>query len=289
MILEQLVKVKLSSLNMKFYKSLGYVCHHKGDVIEVNAFDLQPTSRIRVKCKCDFCGKEFERKYILLHGRKKHTCGDQNCKLKLREETNIEKFGVPYPSQDPEIARKQGLLFEKRYGIGSANHDDYVKRRNETNLSKCGNLRGYDNNGDSQSKRIKTLYENFDNAKCRKGSRKPTSKTQARICELLDGVLNYDINNRIFIDIALDRDMISIEYNGLGHRVFRSQEDDDERDRELEKLGWKNIRLISEGRCKLADEELVAVIDQCKEKLKATNNCTICYDLDNKTFNCRSL
>jgi very-short-patch-repair endonuclease len=41
-----------------------------------------------------------------LHGRKKHTCGDQNCKLKLREETNIEKFGVPYASQNRECQIK---------------------------------------------------------------------------------------------------------------------------------------------------------------------------------------
>ena len=63
LILPQTVKVKIHPSNYKHFKEKGYKFKKCGDIIEVNVLDLQRCSNIKIKIKCDICGKEKEIKY----------------------------------------------------------------------------------------------------------------------------------------------------------------------------------------------------------------------------------
>ena len=57
LILPQTVKVKIHPSNYKHFKEKGYKFKKCGDIIEVNVLDLQRCSNIKIKIKCDICGK----------------------------------------------------------------------------------------------------------------------------------------------------------------------------------------------------------------------------------------
>lgn len=69
MILDEFVYVGLSPRNVSYYEKLGYtiprktdkkgrVNYTKGTKIKVNVCDLMPTSKVKVLCRCELCGKE---------------------------------------------------------------------------------------------------------------------------------------------------------------------------------------------------------------------------------------
>ena len=53
------VKIKIGTLNRKHFSSLGYICPALGDEMDVYIKDLSPTSKIKIPCTCDYCGKEY--------------------------------------------------------------------------------------------------------------------------------------------------------------------------------------------------------------------------------------
>ena len=285
MILDNIVKINIHSNNKLWFKNKGYDVSQK--VIMAKIDDLKPNSPQKINCKCDYCGKEFKRCYYRVRNKEKHSCGNQECKKLLRKETNLERFGVENTAFSKELMQKAAEKFKKNFGKGSPGYEDYMKRRKETNLKNCGNLRGYaDKNGESHSKRMKTMIQMFYDAKCRKGIQKAVSKPQVHICELLDGVLNYPLNDgKICIDIALDKEKISIEYNGLGHYMYRTDNEDDIRDKELFNLGWKSIRFSAHKRYDINDKFIIDFVNYCKKVFDTTEAKCIRYDFDmNKIF-----
>ena len=69
MILDEFVYVGLSPRNVSYYEKLGYtiprktdkkgrVNYTKGTKIKVKVCDLMPTSKVKVLCRCELCGKE---------------------------------------------------------------------------------------------------------------------------------------------------------------------------------------------------------------------------------------
>lgn len=281
MILDNIVKINMHSNNKLWFENKGYDVSQK--VIMAKIDDLKPNSPQKISCKCDYCGKEFKRCYYRVRNKEKHSCGNQECKKLLRKETNLERFGVENTAFSKELMQKAAEKFKKNFGKGSPGHDDYVKRRKETNFKNCGNFRGYaDENGESHSKRMKTMIQMFYDAKCRKGIQKAVSEPQVHICELLDGILNYPLKNKkICIDIALDEDKISIEYNGIGHYTYRNDKDDDFRDKELfDEFGWKSIRFSTHENNMISDELIIKFVDWCKRVFNSSNEFQVIYDLD---------
>ena len=292
MILDQKIEIKATSNNISWFRSKGYICDHIGDIIVINVKDLKAGTAKKVRCKCDFCGKEFERAYNSVVNKEKHSCGDQKCKQLLREETNMKLFGVTNTAYSKELMKKSGDKFKQNYGVGSKGHDDYVKRRKETNVKNCGNERGYVDKEDTQSRRVKTMFRNFDEATCRKGTRKAVSKEQVQICEYLDGILNGCVicdEKRYYGDIVLDSDFIIIEYNGEGHRLFRKEgsntlnlnEIDLERDKILVSSNWKIIRLQSDRDHMPDKDKTDLILARCKEIFNSTDEKIIVVDTIN--------
>ena len=273
-ILDQKVLVTLSGPNINHYRELGYENLYGRQQLEVDVFDLSETSRVIVKCKCDFCGKEFERPYILLRGKEKHSCGNQECKKLLRAETCMERYGVSHVNKVPSIKQKGADCFAKRYGKSSPIHSEFVQKRCKTNLEKFGNASGYDKSKSHEirSKAVKTMLENTRNATCRVGDPNTmSSKEQVHICELLDGILNHIVSNKR-IDIALDKDMIAVEYDGGGHQYWNGVYNDNydqTRDEFLLSQGWKTLRIIYNRNFAFpSDSEFLKIVSCCKEVLK---------------------
>jgi hypothetical protein len=81
MILDKKVIVGLCGRNINYYEKLGYkiprkkdkkgrINFTKGTKIEVDIKDLMPTSKVKVLCKCDECGKERKVYYDTIAYRK---------------------------------------------------------------------------------------------------------------------------------------------------------------------------------------------------------------------------
>lgn len=102
------------------------------------------TKMTKLKIKCDFCGDLFERtKFDILRGRKiiqKDSCSNKKCISLKRQESNIEKYGFPNPSQNKEIRKKQEETLYKKYGVKTPAKSKLIKNKiAETNLKKYGN------------------------------------------------------------------------------------------------------------------------------------------------------
>lgn len=116
------------------------------------------------------------------------------------------------------------------------------------------------------------------------------SSQQKHIAKLLNGDLNYRINN-YFLDIYLKRDKICIEYDGSGHNLSvlfgvktKDEFSKEEKDREdfITSSGIKIIRLISKKDKLPDDTEILEIIDECKEKLLTKN--IVKYNFDSMSF-----
>ena len=57
LIVPQTVRIKTSSSNYKYFLEKGYKIEKCGNIIEVDVLDLKRSCKLKVKCKCGFCGK----------------------------------------------------------------------------------------------------------------------------------------------------------------------------------------------------------------------------------------
>ena len=267
-----------------WYIQKGYDISQKSFIAKVN--DLYPNSKTKILTKCDYCGKVFKRSYNRVNKHDKHSCNQKECKNQLRKELNLDKYGVENVNQIPEIKQKGANTFKNRYGKDSEIHDEFIDKRKMTNVQRYGNVGGYryDISSEIHSKIVNTLYSNYLNAKCRKGSKKVlASKRQVEICEALNGILNYEFNNK-FVDIALPDEKLAIEYDGGGHSFWNDfhNTNDSIRD-DLLSEHWKVIHILDSRDnvfpdikplielCKTFDSSII-FIDLVKHQIYSKNN-----------------
>jgi len=98
---------------------------------------------------CHYCGKEIE---VHIYSANKQSCDECKAKglfikdgrsdktaIEKRQETNIKKFGVPYPAKNHEIKNKIKETNIKRRGVSWVFQDKEVQKKIEkTNLKKYG-------------------------------------------------------------------------------------------------------------------------------------------------------
>lgn len=145
MIVQNTVITKWNAKTKKHYVSLGYTYTKMGDFVEVNVFDLLPSSAERVIVKCDYCEKEYSVKWS---DRRTYMSDDfpdgnldacKGCgwkKLKSRFEF---LYGVGNPMYVEEFKqRKEEAVFEK-YGVSNVFQNEEIKNKiKETNLVTYG-------------------------------------------------------------------------------------------------------------------------------------------------------
>lgn len=112
MILCEEIEVPLTGKNIPYYESLGYNIPRekvpgrnfrftvpRGTKIIVRISDLLDGSNIKIPCKCDYCGEEFEKKYIEIlrdrnDGVNKDSCGSHECSEKRKKDALVAKYGT---------------------------------------------------------------------------------------------------------------------------------------------------------------------------------------------------
>lgn len=130
----QKLKVKWGTRNKNYYQSKGYSFTKMGEEFWVNVEDIMPTSSIKVKCICDYCGSEFTRQNNTREQAIDNKFGElcYKCAHNVRmKEHNQIKYGVDIPSQT-ESAKQYNRI------IGKQNYHKSNPKRQQTCLEKYG-------------------------------------------------------------------------------------------------------------------------------------------------------
>lgn len=111
MILSDVVEMKISNNQIKFYKEKGYIVKGGNEIKEIYVKDLPNNSKAKIKVKCDICGNE---KYLSLNRYMLNTKNKtvyyaccQKCMQDKVKDTNIKKYGVDNISKLKEIKEKK--------------------------------------------------------------------------------------------------------------------------------------------------------------------------------------
>ena len=159
LILPQTVKVRTNGSNCKYYREKGYEFEKCGEFIEVNVLDLQKSSNVKVKIKCEICGCESEVLYWYVNKNISNgtliTCGNKKCKdIKTKDtnnkyygcdnvfsnqqikdkikDTNNKKYGVNNPMQNTTIRNKANATCQEKYGGNSSMCSEEIQNKAKT-------------------------------------------------------------------------------------------------------------------------------------------------------------
>lgn len=149
MILDNLIEVKLGSLNINHYHSFGYQgkC---GDTIKVFSKHLQDGTSIKEERKCDCCGEIYSRRHSQhiksfniwgkdICNKCSHTKEYKNKIQEKREQTCLIKYGEKNPSNIVEFQNNRTATMLEKYGVENYfQAQDFDKKRKESNLKKYG-------------------------------------------------------------------------------------------------------------------------------------------------------
>lgn len=124
------------------YRTKGYECE-LGVPFMVKFEDLRAKQNVKIKVKCDYCGKEFMmknghyQKDVLGGIIKKVACID--CSRKKQAESNMLVYGVKSTAQLKEVREKQKNTMLERYGVVNIlQTEDGQRKAKETNMKKYG-------------------------------------------------------------------------------------------------------------------------------------------------------
>ena len=140
LILPQNVFVKIGGKNKKYFINKGYNLDNikLGELLEVNVLDLLPTSPTIVKCQCDYCGIEYENKFLYVSNKDKICCS-LKCSHDKIKENFINKYGVSHQMHLKETKEKIRKTCIEKYGVDSPCKSSQVREKMEKScLEKLG-------------------------------------------------------------------------------------------------------------------------------------------------------
>jgi len=140
MILTKTILLNPKTRLKKYYQKLGYDVNK--NLIEIDVEHLTKSSHIKIKVKCDVCGKEkilSYVKYIKNISKYNYYSCCAKCARKKLEQTNLKKYGVENPQSLESIKLKMKQTNLERYGVEYSQKSDKVKKKvKQTNLKKYG-------------------------------------------------------------------------------------------------------------------------------------------------------
>ena len=257
LVLPQTVKVRTNGSNCKYFREKGYKFEKCGDFIEVDVLDLQKSSNVKVKIKCEICGCESEVLYWYVNKNIDNgtliTCGNKKCKdIKTKKtnnkyygcdnvfsnqqikdkikNTNNKKYGVNNPMESIAIQNKVKATCQKKYGGNSSMCSEEIQ-----NKAKITCLQHFGVNNPFQSEEVKEKIK-VVNLK-RYGAENPMQNEEiknkaldsfqfngtgpsSRAQRYINYILNGTLNKHIcssLVDIYMEKENIVIEYDGSGH------------------------------------------------------------------------
>lgn len=278
---DELIPIVWNSRNVKYYMAKGYLYTHIGDEFFVRVEDLQPSSRVKVKVICDYCGDEFE---MYMYAYTKSTqnsttvaCG--KCKTIKTRQTMVERYGVDNCMLVNEFKDKMLSTIQNRYGVSSPvflpQHQEAMKHYDkqsakEKYVATCLARYGVDNTAKLEEAKVKakaTCIERYggESSQCDprvhgktintmlNGGSIPTSKAERALVERLQAIYGpdnccaqYNFDKCAFDCLLTVADVkIDVEYDGeYWHR--NRTESDKRRDYYVMNRGIKVLRFKGE-------------------------------------------
>ena len=183
MILDNLIEIKLSSSNYKYYFSLGYK-GKIGEIIQVYPKDLQDGTSVQEERQCDCCGEKYKRRHsqhlksFKIWGEDlcikcSHDEAHKNKTVAKRENTCIEKYGEKNPSCVAEFQQNRTNTMLKLYGV-----ENYFQSQEFQGKSIKTSLEKYGVEHPCQNEEIKEKFKNTCLAKY--GVENPTLNSEIR-------------------------------------------------------------------------------------------------------------
>lgn len=213
--------------------------------------------------------------------------------------TNINKYGTEYYFQTEVFKEDSKSSMLERYGVENYTSTDkyletnklywekiredgtiekIVEKRESTNLNKYG-FKNPMQHPEVQKKAFQSFFVN---------GTAPSSKEQRRICELVEGELNYP-SHPYMLDIAFPKEMIYIEYDGGGHDLLVKNKTltkaefakkEEKRSKTLFSRNWKEVRIINLKDKKMKSEDILDFITMSKEYFTKSSNNFISWDIE---------
>ena len=275
MLKDNTIYIILNSNNINHYKNKGYDLESlktdkkgikrisRGTQLEVSVFDLPENSTAQIAIICDYCGKEVlkqYREYLNSNMKgiiKKDCCGNDECLVKKRNESNlitygcenvfqnkeinekikdimIQKYGVEHVSQIKEVKEKCKQSMLLKYGVEHAAQNQEIKEKTKIiNLEKYG-VEHYSKTDDFKEKVKSTCLirygvthvmkieevKNKSISESLKTRYKNKSGVASKQQIYLCNLLGGELNFPIgncLLDIAFLKEKIYVEYDGSGH------------------------------------------------------------------------
>lgn len=176
MLLNDYIKIKVNTRNLKYLKDLGYSVEKCGSEITILTKELQKGSSVKVNVKCDICGKEKLLTFKTYSQNIKNSnlyCCSEKCSNIKREKTNLKKYGKKYQVLTENFKKKSKLTKKEKYGNEKyTNREKFIETCN--NRYECNNVFQLEEvkNKSKNTKKEKYGDENFRNVKKQRKTKK---------------------------------------------------------------------------------------------------------------------
>jgi len=166
MILTDVVKIKISNNQIKYYKSKGYSIKGGNEIKEIKVSDLPNNSGQKIKVKCDFCKKEKEitlNRYQIntKNNLEKYACSRKCSEIKNKN-TLLLKYGVDNISKSENIKIKKTKTCLKNFGVKHPQQNlDIYNKSLETKELLYGN-KNYNNSIKMSKTKIENICFKYD-------------------------------------------------------------------------------------------------------------------------------
>lgn len=161
MLIEDIIKVKVSNRTKKYFTSKGYI--ESDGYFFVNPKDMNDTNRVKVECICDYCEKSniitWSNYIVQIKKHSIYTC--HKCHFNKSRITFFNKYGTENIQLLDEIRSKTIQTNLERYGVeNSIESEIVINKIKQTNLEKYG--KEYQISSESTTNKIKnTLLEKY--------------------------------------------------------------------------------------------------------------------------------
>ena len=144
MLIDKLVKVKITSQTRKHYYSLGYSNLKVYDIIEIPVEHLSKNSHHRINCQCDTCGNKRSTTYqdYLVKIKYDNIYYCRECMKEKRKRILKEKYGIENVFQLEKVKKDSNKTKLEKYGNVNYRNDD---KREETILKNYGCINVFQN------------------------------------------------------------------------------------------------------------------------------------------------
>ena len=245
MILSKYIEVLINSHSISHYNKNGYKNILCGEKIIVPISFFKSKSKIKIRVKCDVCGKEKEIGYYNYTNNTGSTgiyCCSQKCSRGKAMTTCVKKYGVKNVSQNPDVKTKKAETTFSNYGVNHPLQNKEIKQKViDSNIKKYNCKYSFQNEDVKQKIKETNLQkygvENFSQTKefgeiCKKssiekyGTENPLQngkvKEKCKETNIVKYGVEYPTQNKIIRDKVKKTTLknYGVEYNMQNEAVF---------------------------------------------------------------------